>query len=87
MLQPTTIKFLKNLQKNNNKPWFEKNRSVYEDAKADFAGFIQTLIDRHAKKDKSIKDLKAKDCIFRINRDVRFSKDKNHLTKIILAPA
>jgi uncharacterized protein (TIGR02453 family) len=77
MLRPTTIKFLKNLQKNNNKPWFEKNRAVYEDAKADFAGFIQTLIDRHSKKDKSIKDLKAKDCVFRINRDVRFSKDKS----------
>ena len=77
MLQAATLKFLKGLEKNNNKPWFEKNRSAYEDAKADFAQFIQTLIDKHGKKDDTIKDLKAKECTFRINRDVRFAKDKS----------
>jgi uncharacterized protein (TIGR02453 family) len=77
MLQPSTIKFLKDLKKNNNKPWFEKNRKVYEDAKADFAGFIQKVIDLHGKKDSSIKNIVAKDCLFRINRDVRFAKDKS----------
>lgn len=77
MLQTTTLKFLKDLNRNNNKPWFEKNRSVYENAKTDFASFIQTVIDRQAKKDPTIKDLKAKDCMFRINRDVRFAKDKS----------
>jgi len=77
MLQSSTIKFLKDLRKNNNKPWFEKNRKVYEAAKADFAGFIQKVIDQHAKNDPSIKNLVAKDCMFRINRDVRFSKDKS----------
>jgi len=77
MLQTTTIKFLKDLQKNNNKPWFDKNRPVYEDAKTDFAAFIQTVIDKHAKKDERIKELKAKECTFRINRDVRFAKDKS----------
>ena len=77
MLQVSTIKFLKDLKKNNNKPWFEKNRKIYEAAKADFAGFTQKLIDQHAKNDPSIKNLLAKDCMFRINRDVRFSKDKS----------
>lgn len=77
MLQSATIKFLKDLQKHNNKPWFEKNRSVYEDAKTDFATFIQILLDRHGRKDERIKDLKAKECTFRINRDVRFAKDKS----------
>ncbi len=77
MLQPFTIRFLKDLKKNNNKPWFEKNRKVYEDAKADFAGFIQKVIDLHGKKDSSIKNIVAKDCLFRINRDVRFAKDKS----------
>ncbi len=76
MLQPSTIKFLKDLKKNNNKPWFDKNRKVYETAKADFLQFIQAVIDLHGKKDPSIKNLIAKDCIFRINRDIRFSKDK-----------
>jgi uncharacterized protein (TIGR02453 family) len=77
MLQHATIKFLKDLSKNNNKPWFDANRKQYENAKTDFAGFIQTIIDKHGKKDESIAHLKAKDCLFRINRDVRFSKDKS----------
>ncbi|MBP6478880.1 MAG: DUF2461 domain-containing protein, partial [Chitinophagaceae bacterium] len=70
-------KFLKDLKKNNNKPWFDKNRKVYEAAKADFISFIQAVIDQHGKKDASIKNLLAKDCLFRINRDVRFAKDKS----------
>ncbi len=77
MLQPATLKFLKDLKKNNNKPWFDKNRKVYEAAKADFAAFIQKVIDLHARKDSSIKNLTAKDCLFRINRDIRFAKDKS----------
>ena len=77
MLQSSTIKFLKDLKRNNNKPWFDANRKVYEAAKSDFAGFIDTVIEKHSKKDPSIAHLKAKDCMFRINRDVRFSKDKS----------
>lgn len=77
MLQTSTVKFLKELQKNNNKPWFDVNRKAYETAKADFVAFVQTVIDKHSKKDLSIAHLMAKDCIFRINRDVRFSKDKS----------
>ncbi|MEO6314936.1 MAG: DUF2461 domain-containing protein [Chitinophagaceae bacterium] len=77
MLQSATLKFLKGLEKNNNKPWFEKNRASYENAKADFAHFVQQIIDKHGKKDDSIKELTAKQCMFRINRDVRFAKDKS----------
>lgn len=77
MFKSTTIRFLKDLKKNNNKAWFDKNRKAFEDAKADFAAFIQQVIDLHGKKDPGIKTLVAKDCMFRINRDVRFSKDKS----------
>lgn len=77
MLQPSTLKFLKDLKKNNNKPWFDANRKRYEEAKGDFENFIQSVIDRFGKKDKTLSALKAKDCLFRINRDVRFSKDKS----------
>ncbi|NOT51766.1 MAG: DUF2461 domain-containing protein [Chitinophagaceae bacterium] len=77
MLQSSTLKFLKDLKKNNNKPLFEKNRKVYEEAKTDFAAFIQKVIDQHGKNDPTIKSVVAKDCMFRINRDVRFSKDKS----------
>ena len=77
MLHPSTIKFLKDLKKNNNKPWFDTHRTQYETAKQDFAAFIQLLIDKHGMNDKSIATLKAKECMFRINRDVRFAKDKS----------
>ncbi len=77
MLQASTLKFLNNLKKNNNKPWFDEHRKEYETAKQDFHDFIQLIIDRHSKKDATIGSLKAKDCLFRINRDIRFSKDKS----------
>jgi len=77
MLQPATVKFLKDLKKNNQRDWFEANRKHYEAAKADFAGHVQNVIDKFGKKDEEIASLKAKDCVFRINRDVRFSKDKS----------
>jgi uncharacterized protein (TIGR02453 family) len=77
MLQTSTLKFLRELQKNNNKPWFDANRKAYEAAKADFSGFVQMIIDKHGKHDPSIAHLAAKDCTFRINRDVRFIKDKS----------
>lgn len=77
MLKATTIKFLKDLKKNNNKPWFDANRSSYEAAKADYIQFVQKVIDLHSKNDPAIRNIIAKDCLFRINRDVRFSKDKS----------
>jgi len=77
MLQPSTLKFLKDLKKNNNKLWFDAHRKEYESAKNDFAAFIQVVIDKHSKNDSTIKSIVAKDCMFRINRDVRFSKDKS----------
>jgi len=77
MLTSATLKFLKNLKKNNNKPWFDVHRSEYEDAKNDFEHFIQAVINRHAKNDSDLKELIAKKCMFRINRDIRFSKDKS----------
>src|SRR5687767_655728 len=81
MLQASTIKFLKDLAKNNNKPWFDKHRTAYDAARIDFASFIQNVIDQHAKNDATIKPLVAKDCMFRINRDIRFSKDKTPYKK------
>jgi uncharacterized protein (TIGR02453 family) len=77
MLQPSTLKFLKDLSKNNSKPWFDAHRKQYEAAKKDFESFIQAAIDKHGLKDESIREQEAKKCLFRINRDSRFSKDKS----------
>lgn len=77
MLQTATLQFLKDLKKNNNKAWFDANRPRYEAAKNDVLYFVQSAIDSFSKKDKSLEGLIAKNCLFRINRDVRFSKDKS----------
>ena len=77
MLQPTTLKFLKALKKNNSKEWFDANRKIYESVKVDFAALVDAIIHSFGKKDPSIAGLLAKECVFRINRDVRFSKNKD----------
>lgn len=77
MLHPSTLSFLSSLKKNNNKPWFDEHRKEYEAARADVERMVQAILDAHAKNDPSIGSLKAKECIFRINRDIRFSKDKS----------
>ena len=77
MLQSSSLKFLKDLSRNNDRSWFEAHRKQYEQAKEDFENFVQTILDRHSKKDKDLKELTAKKCTFRINRDIRFSKDKS----------
>lgn len=77
MLQSSTLKFLKDLKKNNNKLWFEKNKNDYLAAKSDFENFVQQLINSMGSIDKEIAKLQPKNCVFRIYRDVRFSKDKS----------
>jgi uncharacterized protein (TIGR02453 family) len=71
-----TLEFLGQLQQNNNKPWFEAHRAAYETVKGTFEEFVDGLIGGINKFDE-LDDLSAKECIFRINRDVRFSKDKS----------
>jgi len=54
MLQLSTLKFLRNLKKNNNKPWFDSHRAEYDAAKADFEKFIQQLKNRSAQSQQSL---------------------------------
>jgi len=76
MLARTTLTFLKGLDKNNNKPWFDAHRKDYEAAKLDFANLTGQVITQFGKKEPEIALLQPKECMFRINRDVRFSKNK-----------
>jgi uncharacterized protein (TIGR02453 family) len=74
---PDFIDFFKELAANNHKDWFDLNRKRYEQSvKKPFAAFTQYMIDVIAKENSDFNDLLAKDCIFRINRDIRFSNDK-----------
>ncbi len=76
MIQKSTLNFLKALKRNNNRDWFAKNKHLYEDARRDFEVFTDELIRRIADFDPTVMGLQAKDCLFKIYRDVRFSKNK-----------
>jgi uncharacterized protein (TIGR02453 family) len=76
-ISKTTLQFLSDLKQNNNRDWFLENKPRFEEAKKEFEIFIDALILEIAKFDPSIGHHRAKDCIFRIYRDVRFSKDKS----------
>jgi uncharacterized protein (TIGR02453 family) len=77
MLQQPTLKFLKELKKNNEKAWFDENRKRYDAAKLDFETLTAEILKKICRFDDSVSHLQPKDCTFRINRDVRFSKNKS----------
>jgi len=70
------LSYLEKLNNNNNREWFNENKSLYVGAKEEFELFINKLIPQIKSFDNSITALTAKDCVFRIYRDVRFSKNK-----------
>jgi len=76
MIHSSTVSFLKELKRNNNKTWFDNHKAKFLSAKNDFENFVQEIIKVISAFDNDIKDLQAKNCTFRINRDIRFSKDK-----------
>jgi uncharacterized protein (TIGR02453 family) len=73
---PLILKFLKDISKNNNRDWFEKNKPKYLEAKQNFEEFLEDLLKEFVKFDDGLAGLNPKKLAFRIYRDVRFSKDK-----------
>ena len=69
------LAFLDDLSRNNNRPWFELHRPGYQAARAAFEQFVDGLIDEFRDSDR-LEGLSARECIARIFRDIRFSKDK-----------
>lgn len=76
MLQSTTLDFLRDLGENNAKTWFDENRDRYQAAKKDVEQLVNELIAALVDVDPGLLGLEAKQSMFRIFRDVRFSKDK-----------
>lgn len=76
-INKTTLEFLNGLKYNNNREWFLENQSDYKEAKSNFESFVQQLINEAIVFDPILKGLEAKNCIFRINRDIRFTNDKS----------
>ncbi len=71
------LEFLSDLRDNNNREWFLENRKRYEESKEQMLFFTELMIQEIRKFDSEIPMLSPKDCLFRIFRDVRFSKDKS----------
>ena len=69
--------FINELTENNNRDWFKGNKNRYQEALEIFRGFAGELLTGISKFDPTVGNLEPKDTIFRIYKDVRFSKDKD----------
>lgn len=77
MLTKDAITFIEDLSKNNNTEWMHANKKRYEQFKKDYHHCIATVLEAMKPLDPSLENLEVKNCTFRINRDIRFSKDKS----------
>jgi uncharacterized protein (TIGR02453 family) len=71
------IKFLEELAQNNTREWMQEHKKQYEKVRNTFIDFVSLVLLDMQKVDPDLMELTAKECTFRINRDVRFSKDKS----------
>jgi len=69
--------FLQKLSQNNSREWFNENKSQFEKIKKEFDDFVNKLIPKIHSIDSRIGQITAKECVFRIYRDVRFSLNKD----------
>lgn len=76
-MNKSIIDFLYAIKENNNREWFAENKNLYVRAQSDFELFVDKLIPKVRAIDTRIQNLTAKETMFRIYRDVRFSKDKS----------
>lgn len=71
------VAFFKELSQNNEKEWFHANKKRYEkQVKEPFYDLVQDVINKMQALDPQV-NIQPKDAVFRINRDIRFSKDKS----------
>ena len=71
------FQFLNDLKNHNNREWMQDNRQLYLESKEEVTELIQKLINEISQFDSGILGLQPKDCMFRINRDIRFSHNKD----------
>jgi len=76
-IKKSTLDFLNQIKFNNNREWFITNRPAYLEARENFESFVQKLIDQIIEFEPIMKGLEVKSCVYRFNRDIRFSNDKS----------
>lgn len=77
MISKDSLQFLADIKKNNNREWFLANKKRYEAYKKEYYALVQQFLDVLKAHDPALAPLEVKNCVFRINRDIRFSKDKS----------
>lgn len=77
MISKRTFDFLVKLKDNNNRDWFQENKGWYQESKVDFETFVALIINEINKFHPELGIIDPKSAVFRIYRDVRFSKDKS----------
>ncbi|WP_266204742.1 DUF2461 domain-containing protein [Pontibacter kalidii] len=75
-IDKNTLGFLAELSANNTREWFTENKPRYEKARQNYIGFLQELLQEMQHFEPAARGQQGKDLVFRIYRDVRFSKDK-----------
>jgi len=70
------LPFLYELSLNNHKDWMDANRDWYQEVRAEFLGDVDFLLKEISHWEPEMSNFKAKDCVFRQNRDIRFSTNK-----------
>jgi uncharacterized protein (TIGR02453 family) len=75
-IKKATLDFLTALKSNNNRDWFIANKETYLEAKDNFESFVQNIINEIITFEPILKGLEVKNCVYRLNRDIRFSNDK-----------
>ena len=71
----TILSFLRNLEANNNKPWFDAHKGEYQEARAHFNAIVERLIEAGVAFDPAVKGVGIKESTYRIHKDMRLSKD------------
>ncbi len=76
-IKKSTLSFLDSLAQNNEREWFHNNKASYHEAKENYEAIVTEIIAIITDFDPILKGLEVKNCMFRINRDTRFSHDKS----------
>jgi uncharacterized protein (TIGR02453 family) len=76
-IKKSTLDFLTAIKCNNNREWFIGNRPLYLNAKNNYESFVQEVINEIINFDPILRGLEVKSCVYRFNRDIRFSNDKS----------
>ncbi|GAB3532322.1 DUF2461 domain-containing protein [Pontibacter brevis] len=76
IIQKSTLEFLAELAEHNTREWFAEHKSRYDASRKNYISFLDDLLQEMQQFEPAARGQRGKDLVFRIYRDIRFSKDK-----------